>query len=267
MKLKSFFLLVFVLFSIIANAQEVLNQMDNQSKRQGTWLKKFENGQERYRGEFEDNKPVGIFFYYYDDGVKSSEVNYIGEEGTTSTAKFFHRNGTIMGEGKYLNQQKDGEWKYYDDQSMLSSIDNYENGKLNGMNKVFFLNGSLASEIPFVDGLKNGDFIEYFSDGTIKMQGTYQDNTYSGKYLQNYADGKLMVEGEYKVAVKNGLWKYFADDGRLKAQQVYETGKLIKEKIEPGFEPDQVPIEFEEKEKFDEGEMLDQYYKDYEQGK
>jgi antitoxin component YwqK of YwqJK toxin-antitoxin module len=207
MKLKSLFLAIFVIFSIIGDAQEVLNQTDDQGKKQGTWVKKFENGQERYRGEFKEDKPVGTFFYYYDDGAKSSEVSYIGEDGTTSTAKFFHRNGTIMGEGKYLNQQKDGEWKYYDDQSMLSSIDNYENGKLNGMNKVFFLNGNVAVEIPFVDGLKNGDFVEFFSDGTIKMKGTYQDNTYTGKYFQNYADGKLMVEGEYKAAVKDGLWK------------------------------------------------------------
>ena len=267
MKLKSLLLAVFALFAIIADAQEVLNQTDVQGKKQGNWVKKFENGQERYRGEFKDDKPVGTFFYYYDDGAKSSEVVYLGADGTAANAKFFHKNGTIMGEGKYLNQQKDGKWKYCDDQSMLSSIDNYKNGKLNGMNKVFFLNGNVAAEIPFVDGLKNGDFVEYFSDGTIKMQGTYQDNTYTGNYFQNYADGKLMVEGEYKVAVKDGLWKYFADDGRLKAQQVYETGELIKEKIEPGFEPDQVPIEIEEKEKIDEVEMLDQYYKEYEQGK
>ena len=267
MRLKSLLLIAHILVAFIADGQEVLNQTDDEGKKQGTWVKKFENGQERYRGEFKDDKPVGTFFYYYEDGAKSSEVVYVGQDGSSSTAKFFHKNGTIMGEGKYLNQQKDGEWKYYDDQSMLSSIDNYKNGKLNGMNKVFFLNGNVAAEIPFIDGLKNGDFIEYFSDGIIKMQGTYQDNTYTGKYLQNYADGKLMVEGEYKAAVKDGLWKYFADDGRLKAQQVYETGDLIKEKIEPGFEPDTVPIEIEEKDKIDEGEMLDQYYKEYEQGK
>jgi antitoxin component YwqK of YwqJK toxin-antitoxin module len=118
-----------------------------------------------------------------------------------------------------------------------------------------------------VDGLKNGDFVEYFSDGSVKMKGTYQDNTYTGKYVQNYPDGKVMVEGEYKAAVKDGLWKYYADDGRLKAQQVYETGKMIKEKVEPGFELEEVPIEIEEKDKIDEGKLLDEYYKENEQGR
>jgi len=271
MKLKSLFLVVAMLQLLAVQAQEVLNETDAKGRKQGTWVKYYENEdgkeQERYRGQFKDDKPVGTFFYYYEEGQKSSEVTYEGEDGTTSNAIFFHKNGTIMAEGKYINQKKVGVWKYYDDQTILSSVDPYKDGLLHGMSKVYFLNGQLAAETPYIDGLKNGDFVEYFSDGTVKMKGTYQDNTYTGKYVQNYPDRKVMVEGEYKAAVKDGLWKYFADDGRLKAQQVYETGKLIKEKVEPGFEMEEVPIEIEEKDKIDEGKLLDEYYKESEQGR
>lgn len=242
-------------------AQESLNQTDAKGRKQGVWSKQYETGGDRYRGQFKDDKAIGVFFYYYDNGAKSSEVSYIGDEGIEAEAKFFHKNGTIMGEGRYKNQKKDGEWRYYDDQTVLSSVEHYQEGKLHGVSKVYFLDGTLAAEIPYVDGLKSGDFVEYFSDGSIRMKGTYQDNTYSGEYVQNFPDGKPMIKGQYKAAVKDGLWVYYADDGRIKAQQVYEKGKLIKEKIEEGFEPKEVPIDIEEKDKIDENQLLEEYYK------
>ncbi|MEZ4721658.1 MAG: hypothetical protein R2813_07280 [Flavobacteriales bacterium] len=263
--------LVLISLSIIAQDGK-FNQTDAQGRKQGTWMKYYEpdeKGKEqvRYEGQFKNDKPVGTFFYYYQTGEKSSEVSYIGEDGVQSDAKFFHVNGTVMGEGKYLNQKKDGVWKYYDDQTILSSVEPYKAGKLEGVVKVYFLNGKVAAEIPYVNGLKNGPFVEYFSDGSVRMQGTYQDNTYTGEYVQNFPTGKPMIKGQYTAAVKDGLWIYYADDGRVKAQQVFKKGKMIKEKIEDGFEPTEVPIDIEEKDKIDEQKLLDEYYKQTEMGK
>lgn len=242
------------------SAQEAMNQTDSKGQKQGTWSKEYENGQERYRGQFKDDKPVGTFFYYYETGGKSSEVTYEGEDGVKAMAKFFHKNGAVMAEGMYINQKKEGTWTYYDDQTILSSKETYVDGKLHGVSMVYFLNGQLAAKIPYVDGLKTGDFVEYFQDGSVRMEGTYQDNTYTGPYKQYYQGGQVMIEGQYKAAVKDGLWVYYADNGAIKAQQVYEKGKLVKEKIEEGFEPETVPIDIEEKDKIDEQQLIDEYY-------
>ncbi len=258
---RTIFLIAFGLLPWLASAQESVNQTDAKGRKQGVWAKQYETGGDRYRGQFKDDKAVGIFFYYYDNGAKSSEVSYMGEDGVEADARFFHHNGAVMGEGRYKNQKKEGEWKYYDDQTVLSSIEHYKDGKLHGISKVYFLDGTLAASIPYADGLKSGDFEEYFSDGTLRMKGTYQDNTYTGEYVQNFPDGKPMIKGQYKAAVKDGLWVYYADDGRIKAQQVYEKGKLIKDKIEEGFEPEAVPIDIEEKDKIDENQLLEEYYK------
>ena len=251
---------VIFMTSITGYAQETLNQTDNEGRKQGTWSKEYENGQERYRGQFKDDLPVGTFFYYYEDGGKSSEVQYEGGDGVRAKATFFHKNGAIMAEGYYENQKKVGTWKYYDDQTILSSVEEYKDGKLHGTSVVYFLNGQVAAEVPYVDGLKTGPFVEYFQDGTVRMKGTYQDNTYTGEYKQYYQGGQIMIEGQYKAAVKDGLWVYYADNGAIKAQQVYEKGKMVKEKIEEGFEPETVPIDIEEKDKIDEQQLIDEYY-------
>jgi antitoxin component YwqK of YwqJK toxin-antitoxin module len=260
----------FVMVCLFTSAQEgVLNQLDSKGLKQGAWEKKFDNEDKtiRYRGQFENDKPVGTFFYYYETGEKSSEVTYIGKDGVQSDAKFFHLNGAVLGEGKYVNQKKVGQWKYYDDQTVLSSLENYIEGKLTDISKIYFLNGTLAAEIPYENGLKSGSFVEYFSDGNVRMKGTYQDNTYTGEYIQYFADGKVMIKGQYRAAVKDGLWVYYAEDGRIKAQQVFQKGRLLEEKIEEGFEPATVPIEIEEKDKIDENELLEEYYKKNEPGK
>lgn len=259
-----------MLICLLSFTQEgMLNQVDSKGLKQGTWEKKFDNEDKtiRYRGQFENDKPVGTFFYYYETGEKSSEVTYQGKDGVNSEAKFFHLNGAVLGEGIYVSQKKEGEWKYYDDQTVLSSIENYLDGKLTGITKVYFLNGALAAEIPYENGLKSGPFVEYFSDGSVRMKGTYQDNTYTGDYIQYFSDGKVMIKGQYRAAVKDGLWIYYADDGRIKAQQVYQKGKLLKEKIEEGFEPATIPIDIEEKDKIDENELLEEYYKKNDLGK
>lgn len=258
--------IVFVLLatSYSAAAQELINQTDKNGKKQGTWVKTYENGQERYRGQFLNDIPVGTFFYYDEDGNKTLELTYLNEDGEKAKAQFFHLNGTVMGQGMYRNKMKNGTWKYFDDQSVLSSEDEYMSGKLHGASKVYFLNGRVAAEIPYAEGLKNGDFIEYFPDGTVNLKGTYQDNTYTGAYVQNYPSGEPMVTGQYKAAVKDGKWLYYAEDGHIKAQQYYEQGKLIKEKVEEGFEPESVPIEIEEKDKIDEQELIDEFYKSQE---
>lgn len=249
---------LFLSFSGISQEGEV-NQTDGQGRKQGQWEKKYENGQVRYQGQFKDDVPVGTFFYYSEKGAKSSEVTYTGDGW--ADAKFFHDNGTVMGEGQYKNQVKEGLWKFYDDQTVLSAIENYSNGKRHGTSTVYLLNGQPAAVVDYVDGLKTGPFKEYFSDGKVMIEGTYLDDNFDGAYKQYYGDGQLLLEGQYKGAVKHGLWVHYNGDGRIKVQQVFDKGKLVKEKYEEGFEPKDIPMEVDEEEQLNEKELKEEYYR------
>ncbi len=235
------------------------NALDADGKKHGEWEVKYpESDFVRYRGQFEHGEPVGTFFYYYETGEKSSEVET--REKGHKDAKFFHKNGTIMGEGMYQAEQKHGEWRFYDNQAILSSIEPYSHGKLEGIVQVHHLNGKLAAETPYVDGLKNGPFKEYTTSGKVLREGTYRDNTYDGDFKQYYDDGSIYREGKYAAAVKDGLWIEYDDDGRIMIQQLYEDGEMIKEQIEEGYKKEKLDVELKEEEVIPEEELQRQFY-------
>jgi len=269
MSMKNHFaaIVAILLFSFASVAQEgSMNQLDADGNKHSAWTVNYPNNpadpdspkdQPRYSGQFEHGKPYGTFFYYYETGEKSSQVDHL--EGGFADAKFFHKNGALMGEGQYLNGQKEGLWKFYDSQAILSSEEPFKNGKIDGLVKVYHLNGKIAAEIPYNNGLKNGPFKEYAPNGDVLIEGTYADNTFDGEYIQYYEGGQLYMKGKYLAAVKDGLWMYYAEDGRVKAQQVYNKGKLVKEKIEEGFQVKEFKEELEEEDIIDEDKAVDDF--------
>jgi antitoxin component YwqK of YwqJK toxin-antitoxin module len=259
MKTRLVLLFSVLLTSVVFAQTEAPNALDDQGRKHGEWVVKFpESGNTRYQGQFEHGTPVGAFFYYYETGEKSSEVQYRSDG--TAHAIFFHKNGAIMGEGEYLNQLKHGVWKFYDNQTILSSIEPYVNGKISGLVKVYHLNGSVAAEVPYVNGLKNGPFKEFNTDGKVRIEGTYRDNTYDGAYKQYFDDGTPYMVGQYRAAVKDGHWIEYASDGRIKVQEVWDKGKLLKQKIEEGFEVEEIKVDLEEDDVIDEQQIIEEMY-------
>lgn len=245
--------------ALFTSAQEGINKLDANGKKQGKWEKKFDNGQVRYTGQFKDDKPVGVFFYYYENGVKSSEVTYVSESDLSHSVHF-HTNGVKMSEGDYFKQQRHGEWRYYDNKTLISMIEHYDNGILTGDQTVFYLNGKPSAEYIYVNGLKTGPFKEYFSDGKEKIVGTYLDNNFDGDYVQYYDDGTLYIKGQYKAAVKDGMWYYYSTDGKVMAQEMWDVGKLIRKVLAEGYEEVLEPVDLPEEKLLDEDTIMEQYF-------
>lgn len=259
---KYYLVLLFLLIAIFSKGQneEVINGFDSEQRKHGVWEVYYDgesDKQLRYRGQFEHGVPVGTFFYYYETGEKSSEVTHLGEG--RSEARFFHKNGVLMGEGDYLGQNKEGEWRFFDSHTLLSSIEPYQNGKLNGTVKIYHLNGQLAAEVPYVDGLKNGAFKEYNTDGKVRVSGTYADNTFDGEYQQFYDDGSIYMKGYYKAAVKDSVWKYYNDDGYVMYQELYNVGELLKRKFEEGYSPEKIKVELEPEDVLNEDQLIEEF--------
>jgi len=75
--MKSIFLLLSVLFFLNnANAQFLSNQSDAKGLRQGKWLAKYPDGKTRYEGSFRDNKPVGEWKRYHENGKLKANLYY-----------------------------------------------------------------------------------------------------------------------------------------------------------------------------------------------
>jgi antitoxin component YwqK of YwqJK toxin-antitoxin module len=77
----------------------------NNNKNVGTWHYYYDNGQLECTGAFNDDKPNGKWVWYYQNGVKKSE-------------------------GIYINGKPEGKWSQYDQFGYLNLIIKYRGGDL-----------------------------------------------------------------------------------------------------------------------------------------
>ena len=179
------------------NAQN--NKTDKNGLRQGEWVDYHENGNIRYKGQFKDNEPIGIFEYYNPEGK-------------------------IIAKGQYLNKKKDGQWQYFSDKDgSLILTEDYQNGTLNGKAVVYIPGTDVVSEVTnYVNGVKNGEYTNYYDNGTLKMKTNYKNDALDGDYVYYYYNGVVKEEGRFTEGMKIGEWKTYDIEGNVVSTDNHE---------------------------------------------
>jgi antitoxin component YwqK of YwqJK toxin-antitoxin module len=218
-----------MLFTQTTVAQSQYNKADSNGLKQGQWIKMWNNGMVKYKGNFKDDKPVGEFKYFYPSG-KLKAVMTFSDNGTRAHNISYHENGKKMAEGIFINRKKEGNWKYFSDvDEKLVSEENYSNGVLNGKSVTYYIDlGKPFEIIEYKNGKKHGKWIKYFTDGKIMTETTYVNGALEGPFVNYDPDGTLIVKGAYKGGEMNGTWLYYDDKGKLYRKEVYNMGNLVK---------------------------------------
>ena len=115
--------------------------------------------------------------------------------------------------------------KYYNRKSLESEI-TYDNGKLVGVQTVYYKSGSVKSVYPIKNQNINGLGEEFYENGVKKAQTKYKNGKKHGLEILYYTNGNKGSEIHYKNDVKNGDYKHYFSNGALKS-----TGKYKKDKI------------------------------------
>ena len=146
---KYIFFIFSVMISISIFAQ---TQTDASGRKQGYWKKVDEKTKKLiYEGLFKDDKPQGKFKYYYPfDSIKA--IMDFKQDGKFAYSTMFHPNGKKMAFGKYIGENKDSVWTYYDDKVTVISRESYSNGQKNGMEYVYFPDGVVSEERKYKAG-------------------------------------------------------------------------------------------------------------------
>ena len=88
-------LLLLVACSIAAGVMAAdLNKTDKKGRKQGEWVKTYQNGHVQYKGHFVDDKPTGTFYRYYETGKLQSVQVY--DAGNTSDVTFYDPDGQTV---------------------------------------------------------------------------------------------------------------------------------------------------------------------------
>ena len=211
---------LFLLFgAFIANAQDKINQLDDKGNRHGLWRGTHkESNRVRYEGTFDHGKETGIFKYFDDTKAGTVIATRDFSKGDGSCyAVFYDQKGNKVSEGKLVNKLPEGEWKYYHFESkQLMSQEYYKDGKLDGVRKVFYKDGTIAEETNYKLGTKVGTSKTYSEKGQLIDSHIYKNGQYDG--VASYYDGlgNKMYEGNYVNGKRVGTWKFFEKNKVIK---------------------------------------------------
>ena len=227
MNLKALTILVLIMVSARLESQinDTVNKTDNSGKKQGHWIKRFQNGHLQYDGFFKDDHPTGIFRRFYDnDSLKS--VLIFSNDGKAAEATIYHPNGYSASKGKFVNQIKEGKWLFYSSstEGYLISEENYLNNLKNGPSLKYYADKSIAEKLNYNNDVRTGEWIQYFPNGVTCLKANYSEGKLQGKFEVFYTDGRPQYVGQYKNDLRNGLWYIYNNDGTLKYSIDYADG-------------------------------------------
>lgn len=205
-------LIAIVFTGINLNAQnDTINNYDNQNRKHGTWVKKYQDGQIRYKARFDHGMPVGTTKRYHQNGNLKAVMTYKTPKRVYT--KLYNPDGKKLAEGYYQNKKKDSVWTFYDKKGRIVAKDGYDNGSRDGISVRFFRNGDTSHVVKWNNGKRDGKIVQYFENGKEKLIGYYSDGSLKGPLTIFYPNGYKKVEGHYANDLREGDWVHYNDHG------------------------------------------------------
>lgn len=227
--------LIFIIltFPFISISQEV-NKKDSQGRKQGMWIQNYEGTEnKKYVGKFKDDKPTGLFKFFYETGEVFRKVNYESEKDAFCV--MYHKNGKIMAYGNYTNQEKDSTWNYFDADGNLVGKEEFKNGVRHGKSITFYqfnpekdVGSPRVLELTYYkEGLAHGEWKKYYRTGSVMAEGEYVLGGFDGAVTYYRPSGIKESVHNYKHGVKSGFTFFYDEDGEVSSKKFYLKGTLI----------------------------------------
>ena len=202
---------------------DTINRVDQKGLKQGIWRKYYSNDVLFSEGVFNNGKHVGTFKTYYKSGKPQSILKFRGTSEICS-AEIFSEDSGLMAKGKYIEQQKDSTWIYFDRMEKKSSDELYVKGKKEGLWKLYYPNGQVSRIITYTSDKKNGPYKEFFMDGVVKVDAIMKNDEFDGLLTINHPSGKVWQRGVYMNGLKEGKWVNFLEVGTVEREDYYKRG-------------------------------------------
>ena len=151
---------------------------------------------------------------------------------------------SIEMEGRYENDNQEGEWKTYHKNGLLYGVTNYKRGKRNGLYENYNFGGvdlegkkihMLTDQGYFLNGKKDSVWISYHKGmrdlKIISSIQNYKAGKRHGLDKSFYNDGSIMSELYWKNGISHGIWKSYHKNGQLKMKQIWADNGELKSEI------------------------------------
>jgi len=113
-------------------------------------------------------------------------------DGTINGMKtLWHPNGAKLGEGEYVNSEKNGPWTYWHDNGQKRWEGTYVADVPRGLERTWYDDGTPQYVGKFIDGLREGPFSYWYENGQLWWQGPFKHGLREGRFLQWRRNGDI----------------------------------------------------------------------------
>ena len=138
-----------------------------------------------------------------------------------------YENESIIEEGNYTNNKKEGVWKKYFKTGQLKNQISYKSNMPNGAYKLFYDNGKVEEEGNWGLDKNTGSFKRYYSTGQVSQDFVFTESgKRNGTQKYYFENGTLNLEVEIKEGLENGKLKRYYSNGDLEEEMNFQNGKL-----------------------------------------
>ena len=235
--------------NLIEQEEEAKNVTDINGKKQGPWIyfgrdipeKGYPEEGKIEEGPYLDDHKNGVWTKYHIDGITPRLVgNYVHGRAKGDYIRSFE-NGQTKEVGTRGNKRMIGAFKRYFEDGQVKQEKNFnEQGKEDGVQKMFHPNGQIWLEYETKNGVKTGKQIRYTETGEVKQIITYaEDGTIASKEEKEINIPEVIVEevgGDGPTGVgrdtngkpfeKNGFNKTYNADKELEMDGKFKNGRL-----------------------------------------
>ena len=228
MKITKFLFLIVITvfyFSTTLFSQSDFNKLDENGNKNGVWKGIYEESKRpRYEGTFEHGKEIGLFSYF--DDTKSRTIiatREFNSKDNSAYTIFYDQNKNKVSEGKVINKLHEGAWTYYHKASaIIMTLENYKNGKLEGLKTINFPSGNVAELTNYKNGIREGVYKKIAENGVILEESTYLNGELNGTSTFKAPDGLVVAKGMFKQGKKVGIWLFY-ENGKIVSKDNFDT--------------------------------------------
>ena len=228
MKITKFLFLIVITafcFSTTLFSQSDFNKLDENGNKNGVWKGIYEESKRpRYEGAFEHGKEIGLFSYF--DDTKSRTIiatREFNSKDNSAYTIFYDQNKNKVSEGKVINKLHEGAWTYYHKASaIIMTLENYKNGKLEGLKTINFPSGNVAEFTNYKNGIREGIYKKIAENGVILEESTYLNGELNGTSIFKAPDGLVVAKGMFKQGKKVGIWLFY-ENGKIVSKDNFDT--------------------------------------------
>ena len=137
--------------------------------------------------------------------------------------RIYNKNsGNLYRAGHLLNGKKDGIWRTYYENGMLSRVEEYNIDQLNGMVLIFETNGMIQKEQYMKNGVLDGELHDYSRGGMMKTDERYKNGLLNGWRRVFAQDGTMQEEGGWKNGKRDSINRWSYPGGTMYVEYTYK---------------------------------------------